>query len=328
MKAGIIGMGSVGRAAALAAMQRGSATELVLVNRHAELSQAVALDLGYGAAISLTPTVRSGGYDDLANAGIVVIAAGVNEKHGGATKRADPAGRLRLLEQNIAVLRDIVPPLAEAAPDAVIVIATDPPDPLADVARSLAPGARILSTGTWLDSLRFRTHLAEAFAVSPRSVDAIVLGEHGTSELLHWSAAAIGGMPWHELAARCRIDAQELKRRIEEKVRYANINIIDVTGASQYGIGIVIARIIEAVLRDEKIVVPVGAYRSEHGVTFSLPTVLGSTGAERTLAPRLDRDEQATLERSIATLRNALADAARLSSPASKTAAQPLVTPA
>jgi L-lactate dehydrogenase len=298
-------MGTVGRAAALAAMQRGSATELVLVNRHPELAQAVALDLSYGAPVSAACTVRAGGYSDLAGARIIVIAAGVNEKHGGATDRSDPAGRLRLLQQNVEVLRTIVPAVAEAAPDAVILIATDPPDALADAARMLAPSANLLSTGTWLDSLRFRTHLANAFDVNPRSVQADVVGEHGTSEVLHWSGASVAGMPWSDLAAQRGIDPADLKQRIENEVRFANINIIDALGASQYGIGIVCARIIEAVLGDEKLVVPIGSYHAAHGVTFSLPSVLGANGVKAVLVPRLDPQEQDALERSIATLQQA-----------------------
>jgi L-lactate dehydrogenase len=307
MKAGIVGMGTVGRAAALATMQRGSTAELVLVNRHAELAQAVALDLSYGAPVSATCTVRAGGYAYLSGAGIIVIAAGVNERSGGATDRSDPAGRLRLLQQNSDVLRAIVPPVVAAAPDAVILIATDPPDALADAARELAPNANVLSTGTWLDSLRLRTHLANAFGVNPRSVAADVLGEHGTSEVLHWSGATVAGVPWADLAAQRGIDPQGLRQRIENEVRFANINIIDVLGASQYGIGIVIARIIEAVLRDEKLVVPIGSYHTAHGVTYSLPSVLGAQGVEAVLTPRLDPQEQDALARSIATLQQARA---------------------
>jgi L-lactate dehydrogenase len=310
MKAGIIGMGTVGRATALAVMQRGSAAELVLINRHPELAQAVALDLSYGAPVSAACTVRAGDYADLSGAGIVVITAGVNEKSGGATDRGDPAGRLRLLQQNSDVLRAIVPPVVAAAPDAVILIATDPPDALADAARALAPEATVLSTGTWLDSLRFRTHLANAFGVNPRSVQADVLGEHGTSEVLHWSGATVAGVPWADLAAQRGIDPQDLRQRIENEVRFANINIIDVLGASQYGIGIVTARIIEAVLRDEKLVVPIGSYHAEHGVTFSLPSVLGAQGVEAVLTPRLDRHEQDALARSFATLQQARAQPA------------------
>jgi L-lactate dehydrogenase len=288
-------------------MQRGSTAELVLVNRHAELAQAVALDLSYGAPVSATCTVRAGGYADLSGAGIIVIAAGVNERSGGATDRSDPAGRLRLLQQNSDVLRAIVPPVVAAAPDAVILIATDPPDALADAARELAPNANVLSTGTWLDSLRLRTHLANAFGVNPRSVAADVLGEHGTSEVLHWSGATVAGVPWADLAAQRGIDPQGLRQRIENEVRFANINIIDVLGASQYGIGIVIARIIEVVLRDEKLVVPIGSYHAAHGVTYSLPSVLGAKGVEAVLTPRLDPQEQDALARSIATLQQARA---------------------
>jgi L-lactate dehydrogenase len=326
MKAGIVGMGTVGRAAALAAMQRGSAAELVLVNRHAELAQAMALDLSYGAPVSTACAVRSGAYSDLAGAGIVVIAAGVNEKSGGATDRSDPAGRLKLLQQNIEVMRETVPPVVAAAPDAVILIATDPPDALADIARLLAPKAKFVSTGTWLDSLRFRTHLAAAFGVNPRSVQADVLGEHGTSEILHWSGATVAGVAWSDLAAQRGIEPQTLRQRIEDQVRFANINIIEGLGASQYGIGIVIARIVEAVLGDEKLAVPIGSYQSEHGVTFSLPSILGAGGVEGVLAPRLDAAEQEALERSIATLKQALARAlepARLASASGNQRAAP-----
>lgn len=306
MKAGIIGMGAVGRAAALAAMQRGSAAELILVNRHRDLADAVALDMGYGASVSAIGTVRAGDYADLAGAGIVVVTAGVNEAHGGATNRSDPAGRLRLLQQNVAVMRDIVPQVATAAPDAVILIATDPPDPLADIARLLAPNANVLSTGTWLDSLRLRTHIGRAFGVDTRSVQADVLGEHGTSEVLHWSGVTIAGVPLRELAAQRGIDSDELKKQIENEVRFANINIIDVTGASQYGIGIVIARIIEAVLRDERIAVPIGSFHEKDGVTYSLPSVLGASGVHEVMTPVLDAHEQAAFQRSIVTLQQAL----------------------
>ena len=307
MTAGIVGLGSVGRAVALAVLQRGSASELVLVNRNRKVSEAIALDMGYGAPLSATRRVRAGNYDALAGAGIVVITAGVNEKTGGATDRQDPAGRLRLLDQNIRVMHDIVPPLVAAAPEAVILVATDPPDPLADVVRVLAPRAKVVSTGTWLDSLRFRTHLAEAFGVNPRSVEANVLGEHGKSEVLHWSGAAIAGVPWKDLAAQRGIEERSLKERVDSAVRLANINIIEGIGASQYGIGIVIARLIEAVLRDEKLAVPVGFYHSEHGVTFSLPSIVGAAGVEGVLAPWLDAREQDALARSIATLQDALA---------------------
>ena len=152
----------------------------------------------------------------------------------------------------------------------------------------MAPHAKVLSTGTWLDSLRFRSHLADALGVNPRSVEANVLGEHGKSEVLHWSGAAVAGVPWRDLAAQRAIAESSLKERVDSAVRLANINIIEGIGASQYGIGIVIARLIEAVLRNEKLVAPVGSYHSEDGVTFSLPSIIGVRGVEGVLVPRLD----------------------------------------
>lgn len=311
MKAAIVGIGSVGRAAALAIQQRGSARELVLVNRDSKISKAVALDLGYGAPLGPSLKVRSGDYRDLSGAGIVVVTAGVNEKTGGATDRDDPAGRLRLLERNIPVMQDVVRPIAEAAPNAVVAIATDPPDPLADVARALAPGLKVFSTGTWLDSLRFRVHLADALRVNPRSVRADVLGEHGKSAVLHWSAAAVGNVPWRAAARQRGLEERALKAHVDDAVRLANINIIEGIGASQYGIGIVIARLVEAVLRDEKLVVPVGSHHTDPGVTFSLPSVIGAGGVEAVLPPVLDPEEQDALSRSIDILRQALDHARR-----------------
>jgi L-lactate dehydrogenase len=305
MKAGIVGLGAVGRAVSLAAVQRGSASELVLVNRNPKVSEAVALDLRYGLPLSASIRVRAGDYEAVAGAGVVVVTAGANEKTGGATDRRDRAGRLRLLDQNIKVMQDIVPPLVAAAPDAVILIATDPPDPLTDAVRLLAPGAKVFSTGTWIDSLRFRAHLAEALGVNPRSVEADVLGEHGQSEVLHWSGATVAGVPWKDLAAQLGLDEPRVRERVDRAVRLANINIIEGIGASQYGIGIVIARLIEAVLCDEKLAVPVGSYHAEHEVTFSLPSVIGAAGVERVLAPRLDVEEKDALARSIQTLQNA-----------------------
>lgn len=306
MKAGIVGLGAVGRAAAFAVTQRRSANELILVNRHVAVSRAVALDLGYGMTVGAPCRVTAGAYADLAGADVVVIAAGVNEKGGGATNRNDPEGRLKLLRQNAAIVRDIVPALIDAAPDAVILMATDPPDALAEVARLAARQAKTLSTGTLLDSLRFRTHLAEAFGINPHSVHADVLGEHGTSEVLHWSGATVAGAPWAHVAASRGFDERQLKSKVEDKVRFANINIIEGIGASQYGIGIVIARIIEAVLNDEKIAVPIGSYQLKHGVTYSLPGILGAGGIDRVIEPMLEPEEQAALDRSIATLRTAL----------------------
>src|SRR6202044_458392 len=138
MKIGIIGTGTVGCACAMAAVNRGSAREVVLVNRTRKTAEAVATDLRYGVPLGPKVAIVDGDYDSLAGAGVVLVTAGVNEKTGGATDRSDPQGRLRLLDKNAAIYRDIVPQIVRAAPNAVVVAVTDPPGPLADIAREAA----------------------------------------------------------------------------------------------------------------------------------------------------------------------------------------------
>jgi L-lactate dehydrogenase len=303
-KVAVVGAGAVGQACAFALMLRGSAREIMLVDRSAERAEGVATDMRYGLPLTSTMKVTSGGWSDLADAGVVLICAGVNEKHGGATDREDGRGRLRLLDTNAAIYRDIVPRIVAAAPDAVLVAVTDPPDPLADLTRVLAGHDRVLSTGTTIDTLRFRVHLAAALGVHPSAVDGLVVGEHGTTEVMLWSSVRIAGTPLAralgEDEAQHSIDG--LRARIERDVRFANISIIEGNGASQFGIGVECARITEAILRDERTVMPVAAYRERYRVTIALPTVVSRDGPAGELEPSMSEDERRAFERSAATL--------------------------
>jgi len=303
MKIGIIGTGAVGQACAFATVMRGCASELVLLDLDRKRARGIVTDLQYGAVLSPAVTLIEGDYPDLTGADLVMITAGVNERAGGATNRSDPSGRLRLLDANAAVYRDIVPRLLEAAPEAMILVVTDPPDPLADLARQLAGHDRVLSTGTYLDSLRFQFHLAKRLEVSPASVEALVIGEHGTSEVFLWSGARVGGMPADEaIASR---DVAQVRQAVEQDVRYANITIIEGIGASQLGIGMVSARIAEIVVRDERAVVPIGVFNPKFEVTLSMPGILGRSGVSRILEPAMSEEELEGLQRSAETLKAA-----------------------
>jgi L-lactate dehydrogenase len=260
MKLGIVGTGNVGCAIALAAVTRGSAREIVLVNRTRKTAEAVATDLRYGTPLSPKVDIRDGDYADLAGAGVVLITSGVNEKTGGATDRNDPQGRLKLLDKNAAIYRDVVPRIVSAAPEAVLVAVTDPPDPLAD----------------------------------------------GTAQVFLWSSARIAGVPAAHLLARRGEKLAEVRARLEKDVRYANITIIEGHDASQYGIGIVSARIAEIVLGDEHAAIPIGSYQRAFGVTLSLPSVVGRAGVVSVLEPELSEEERSGLEKSAQTLRAAL----------------------
>jgi L-lactate dehydrogenase len=206
----------------------------------------------------------------------------------------------------VKVFEDIVPRLVRSAPESVILVATDPPEPLVDITRHLAGHERVLGTSTYLDSLRFRVHLAQRLGVSPACVDAYVIGEHGTSSVFLWSSARIGGMRVHDLLVQRGSALDEFRHEVERDVRYANITIIEGIGASQYGIGMVAGRVAEVVLRDERAVFPVGAHNSRYGVALSLPSVVGNAGVCEVLWPEMSSEETRALERSVDTLKSAV----------------------
>jgi L-lactate dehydrogenase len=292
MKVGIVGAGRVGQACTMALMLRDVARQIVLVNRTRERARGVITDMQYGAPVVSSADLRDGEYPDLAGASLVMIAAGVNEKSGGATNKDDPEGRLRLLDKNVETYRNLVPQIVKAAPEALLLILTDPPDPLADLARKLAGHDRV--------------HVARRLGVSPRSVDAWVLGEHGKSAVFIWSALRVGELPLgHALKAR-RVDERDFRSTIELEVRDANITIIEGNDASQFGIGMVSARLAEIVLRDELEIVPVGSYVEHYGVTLSLPALLGRDGIVQRFEPGLSEEEQQGLERSAEVLKKAV----------------------
>jgi L-lactate dehydrogenase len=306
MKLGIVGTGNVGAACAFAAVTRGSADQIVLVNRTRKTAEAVATDLRYGTPLGPKVEILDGDYGALRGAGVVIITSGVNEREGGATDRNDPRGRLNLLAKNADIYFDIVPKIVRVAPGATLLVVTDPPDPLADIARTAAGHHRVLSAGTYLDSQRFRIHLGQHFGVDPAYVDAQVIGDHGTSQVFLWSSARIGGVSVVSL-----LDAQgealdDVRAKIESDVRFANITIIEGNEASQYGIGIVSARIAEMVLNDERAAIPIGSFQEQFGVTLSLPSIVGRHGVCAVLRPDLSRAEQEGLQKSAETLRAAL----------------------
>jgi len=306
MKVGVIGAGAVGSACLLSLVMRGCAREIVVLNRNRKRARAVATDLEYGASLSSAVDIHDGAYSDLAGAAVVMITAGANEKSGGATDRNDPAGRLRLLDMNVEVYRQILPEIFAVAPEAVIFVLTDPPDPLADFVRTFG-FKHVLSSGTFLDSLRFRFHLARRLGVDPAYVEAQVLGEHGTSEVFLWSSARVAGVPIFDALQHTGNRREEFRRSIEQEVRYANITIIEGNQASQFGIGMASARVAEMILRDERAVIPIGTYNLKYGVTLSMPSVLGWSGVAQVLEPDMSEEEREALQHSADTLRDAVA---------------------
>lgn len=305
MKVGVIGAGAVGAACIMAIIGRGGAHEIVVIDKDAGRVQGLVTDMQYGTP--LCPPVRliGGDYADLEGADLVLVTVGINEKAGGAMDRNDPAGRLRLLGTNAGIIREITPKIVAAVPLATIVIVTNPPEPLAELARRIAGHDRVLSAGTFLDTLRFRFYIARQLGVHPAEVDAQCIGEHGNSRVLLWSSAQLAGTPLMELIAPSAFPA--FKADVETQVRNANITIIEGINASQYGIGMACGRVVEAMTRNEHAVFPLGCHLPEYGVTLSVPVVIGREGVVRVLRPRMSEEERAAFERSAATMRLAVA---------------------
>lgn len=304
MKIGIVGCGNVGSAAAYACLLKGVGTELVLVDHNADLARAQAADLLHAAPFAYPLSVRAGDFADLSGAGIVILAAGVGQKPGET--------RMDLLKRNAAVFADIVPQIGRAARDAILLIATNPVDVMTQVAGRFFPAGpgRVIGSGTILDTARFRALLAGHLGVSPHSVHAHVLGEHGDSEVLHWSAATVANMPIADFAAQAAAPVTaEVRARIDHGVRRAAYEIIQGKGATWFGIGAGLARIAQAILDDERAVITCARLLPEvegvKDVVLSLPSVVDRTGIARTLTPVLDASEAEALRRSARTLRDA-----------------------
>jgi L-lactate dehydrogenase len=308
VKVGIIGAGAVGASCTLSLILRACAREIVLVDKDALKAEAVAIDMSHGVPLSSDVTVRGGSYEDLKGAALVIITAGRNEKseeEKGAIDPEDKFGRLWLLTPNAKEYRQIVKDLCAIAPDTVILVVTDPPDPLADLTREIAGHNRVLSSGTFLDTLRFRVQLARRCKVSANSVEALVVGEHGISQVLLWSTARICGVPIRNFLDDRGEDQQNLRSEIENDVKRANITIIEGNRASQFGIGMTVARIAEIILRDEKAVIPIGSFNPKYGLTLSLPGVVGRDGVEKIIEPEMSVAEQDQLKNSADLLQTA-----------------------
>lgn len=296
MKVGVVGAGLVGATAAYAMTLRDSCSEIVLVDQDESRAQAEAQDIAHAAPISHGVRVSSGDYAALQGSKLVLIAAGANQKPG--------EGRTELLEKNAEIFRQVIPQVAEHAPGAVLLIATNPVDALTDLAVHLAPEHAVMGSGTVLDSARLRWLIAQRAGVDATNVHGYVLGEHGDSEVIAWSSATVAGLPVAEfMAARGLPWTPEIRAEIETGTRDAAASIIGGKRATYYGIGAALARIAERVLGDRRAVLTVSAPTPEFGVSLSLPRIVAAGGIEASVMPKLTKDEKAALERSAAVLR-------------------------
>lgn len=310
MKIGIVGSGLVGSTAAYAMVMRGIGRQIILVDLNANRAKAEADDIQHAVPFAHPMRVMAGDYPDLAGSQVVVITAGVNQQPG--------ESRLHLLERNAKVFEQVIPNIVQFAPNAILLVATNPVDIMTHITAHMAenlgiPRQRVLGTGTTLDTARFRSLLAQNLGIESQHVHAYVIGEHGDSEVLVWSLVSIGGIPLDDYCKMQNLDiCNEDRVVIDEKVRKAAYHIISGKGATYYGVGSAIARIVEVILRDQRalltICTPMDQVAGISDVTLSLPHLLGGQGVLNTIHLNLQDNEQTALEASAQLLRSILDD--------------------
>lgn len=298
----VVGAGHVGATFAYTLLLQGLASEIVLIDVDRERAEGEAMDLSHAVPLTHPVRVRVGDYADCAGAALTVITGGAAQRPG--------EGRTELAQRNAQIFREILPRIAAADPGGMLLVATNPVDVLTYAAWKLSgfPRERVIGSGTVLDTARFRFLLSQHYGVDPRSVHAHIIGEHGDSEVPVWSLANIAGMPLNRFCVAHGLEHDAaMMDSFFVQTRDAAYGVIERKGATYYAIGAALARIVEAVMRDQKSVLSVsslvqGAYGIQD-VCLSLPSVVGRGGVESTLRLDLSPGEVDQLRQSAATIR-------------------------
>ncbi|MBN1931532.1 MAG: L-lactate dehydrogenase [Desulfobacterales bacterium] len=308
MKIGIVGSGMVGSTAAYAMLMGGIGREIVLVDINEKRSKAEAQDLSHAVPFAHPLTLRTGGYSDLKGSRMIIISAGVSQKPG--------ESRLDLLKRNADVFKKVIPRILQEAPQAILVVATNPLDIMTHLTARYAsdfgvPPTRVLGTGTMLDTARFRSLLGLNLGIDPQHIHAYVVGEHGDSEVLIWSQVRIGAISFNDFCITENICHDEgFRQEIDSKVRNAAYTIIEGKGATYYGIGSALSKIADVVLSDQRSILTVSTPASEVAgvldVSVSLPRLVGGDGILTTFNLPMSEAEKNALRKSAQIVRNAI----------------------
>ncbi|MCD6552147.1 L-lactate dehydrogenase [Thermotoga sp.] len=304
MKIGIIGLGRVGSSTAFSLLMKGFAREMVLIDIDRKRAEGDALDLIHGTPFTRRANIYAGGYEDLKDVDVVIVAAGVPQKPGET--------RLQLLGRNARVMEEIARNVSKYAPDSIVIVVTNPVDVLTYffLKESKMDPKRVFGSGTVLDTARLRTLIAQHCGFSPRSVHVYVIGEHGDSEVPIWSGAMIGGIPLRNMCQICNRCDSRILEEFAEKAKRAAYEIIERKGATHYAIALAVTDIVEAIFFDEKRVLTLSVYLEDYlgvrDVCISVPVTLGKQGVERILELKLNDEELKAFRESARILKNAI----------------------
>ena len=306
-KAAIVGCGFVGSSIAFRLVQQGLFSELVLIDANRSKAEGEAMDLSHGLPYAASMDIYAGDYDDAADCGLMIVTAGANQKPGET--------RLDLIGKNVAILRSIIPEIRRRHFEGVLLVVSNPVDVLTYAAWRMSglPAGRVIGSGTVLDTARLKHLLGQHLQVDSRNVHAVIIGEHGDSEIAVWSSANVSGVPMHEFCEmRGFYDHENAMREIGENVKNCAYEIIERKGATYYGIAMAVRRICEAVVRDEKSILPVScALHGEFGIdgaTLSIPCIVGKEGAEKIIPISLSDEEHTKLHYSAEMLKGIFAE--------------------
>lgn len=304
-KVAIIGCGFVGSSSAFALMQSGLFSEMVLIDADVNRAEGEALDISHGLPFAKPMKIYAGSYEDIADAAIVIVTAGAGQKPGET--------RLDLVKKNVEIFKSIIPEIAKQDFNGILLIVANPVDILTYVAAKLSklPQGRVFGSGTVLDSARLKYLLGEHLDVDNRSVHAFIIGEHGDSEMAAWSSANVSGIPLNDFCEmRGYFKHEESMKKILEEVKNSAYEIIEKKHATYYGIAMSVRRICEAIIRDEKSILPVSSIqKGEYGienVALSIPAIVGREGVEKVVPIKLSDTEKEELIKSANTLKNVL----------------------
>jgi len=301
-KVGMIGCGFVGAATAFALMESGLFSEMVLIDADKDRAEGEAMDISHGLPFARPMKIYAGDYDDIADAAIIIITAGANQK----TEET----RLDLVQKNVAIFKSIIPEIARRNFDGIILVVSNPVDILTYVTLKLSgyTSNRVIGSGTVLDTARLKYNLGQHLEVDSRSVHAFIIGEHGDSELAVWSSATVSGVPINTFCEmRGHYNHDEAEVRIAEEVKNSAYEIIEKKKATYFGVAMAVRRICEAIIRDEESILPVSnLICGEFGITdvaLSVPAIVGAKGVEEIVPISLDEDEMRKLKESAETLK-------------------------
>ena len=301
----IIGCGFVGAACSFSIMQSGLFSEMVLIDSDRAKAEGEALDISHGVPFAKPMKIYAGDYDEIKNASLVVITAGANQKPGET--------RLDLVKKNISIFKSIIPEIKKRDFNGILLIVSNPVDILTTVALKLSglPENKVIGSGTVLDTARLKYELGNHLNVDSRSVHAFIIGEHGDSEIAAWSSVNVSGIPLHKFCEmRGYFNHEEAMKKIAENVKNSAYEIIEKKKATYFGVAVAVKRICEAIIRDEKSILPISSKMNGNfgieGISLSMPAIIGKDGVECHVPIQLNEEEIVKLQKSAKTLQDIL----------------------